>query len=318
MFQYRGDLYLPDGDLWIDPHEPKRFAFISHAHGDHIERHEQSITSYATARILEHRLGPQNLIRLEWGEEHELAPGVVVRLHPAGHILGSAQLEVVQRGRRLVYSGDFRLKPSVTAEPAPVVPCDILVMECTYGRPHYRFPPREEVIPRLVEEIRGLLEEGRTPVMLAYTLGRSQELLKLLESYEFDIALAPPIHSMVRVYESLGVTFGKYRQARPGQTDGAVVFVPPHASKSRIVKRAKDPVTIAATGWAVDGEKGVPYPTDRSFPLSDHADFDELKEYVERSGAREVYTVHGFDEFHKHLRDSGVRAHPAEVRVAVR
>lgn len=313
MFVYRKkSLYLPDCDLWIDPPKPRQRAFVSHGHGDHIGRHEHIITTRETARIIEHRLGPREFTVLDWGEPLTLGK-TTLRLHPAGHILGAAQLEVQYRGETMVYSGDFRLKKSETAEQCRVVPCDMLVMECTYGRPHYRFPPRDEVIPALVADLKALLEEQRTPVVLAYSLGRGQELLKLLEPYQLDIHLAPPIYQMARVYEELGVRFGPYQMARPGRTDGVIVFVPPHAQTSRIVRRAKNPVTIAATGWALDGKP--PYPADRCFPLSDHADFDELKQYVREAKPREVYTMHGFDEFQQHLRDEGTSAFPVETRV---
>ena len=317
MFTFQKDLYLPAVDVWIDPHRPRARAFVSHGHGDHIARHDHIITTPATARIIEHRLGKREFTLLDYGEWHDLGAGVEICLHPAGHILGSAQLEVRSAGSNMVYSGDFRLKPSETAEACTVVPCETLVMECTYGRPHYVFPPREEVLPVLVQALRDSLTAGETPVVLAYTLGRSQELLKLLEPYELDIVLAPPIYAMVRVYESLGIKFGKYDLARPERTDGKVLFVPPHGQKSRIVKRATNPVRYAVTGWALDGQKGPPYPTDKSFAISDHADFDELKQYVREAKPRQVYTMHGFDDFRGFLKEQGVHAHPVEARVAM-
>jgi Cft2 family RNA processing exonuclease len=316
MFEWQNDLHVHGASLWLDPGRRRRRAFVSHAHGDHIGRHEEIFATRATAALMRARLGPLHVTELEFGEWHELGNGFRLRLHPAGHVLGAAQAEIERDGERLVYTGDFRLEASETCEPAAVVPCDVLVMECTFGRPHYRFPSRREVVPQLAAEIARLLEEGATPILLANALGRAQELMKLLEPYGLPLALAPPVHAMVKVYEELGVRFGPYELARPGCTDGKVVLVPPHAQRSRLVLAARRPVRIAATGWARDG--APPYPADQSFTLSDHADFDELVRYVDGARPREVYTMHGFDEFREHLRGLGFAAHAVTARVATR
>ena len=317
MFVHRRDLFLPRGGLWIDPAQRRSLAFVSHAHGDHIGRHGRVLATPATGRILRHRLGAVPVTELPFGEPYALPGGGTLSALPAGHILGSAQLLVEDRGSRLVYTGDFKLRDNETAEDCEVVPCDELILETTYGRPHYRFPPRSEVVPQLVDRIETVLQSGGTPTLLAYTLGRSQELLKILQPFDFSIRLAPPIFSMTKVYEELGVQFGAFERALPGQTEGCVLFVPPHAGRSKLVKTAVDPVLIAATGWAMDGQKGPPYPTDFSYPVSDHADFDELLEYVERAQPKVVYTTHGFDEFREHLHHRGIRAHPVESRVSM-
>jgi Cft2 family RNA processing exonuclease len=314
MFVWRDDLYVPGADLWLDPKRRRRRALVSHAHGDHIGRHQKIWATAATAALASARLGPLNVVALEFGQWEELGNGFRLRLHPAGHILGAAQAEIERGGERMVYTGDFRLESSETCAPAAVVPCDVLVMECTFGRPHYRFPPRSEVVPLLAAELKRVLDDGGTPFLLAYAVGRAQELLKLLEPFGFRIALAPVVHAMVKVYEQLGVRFGAYELARAGATQGCVVMVPPHLSSSKLVRMAHRPVLIAATGWARDG--APPYHADKSYALSDHADFDELLRYVEHARPREVYTMHGFDEFRDHLRQRGFSAHCVTARVA--
>ncbi len=316
MFVWKDDLYVPGADLWLDPKRRRRRAFVSHAHGDHIGRHDEIYATHATASLMGARLGPQNVVELEFGAWRELENGWRLRLHPAGHVLGAAQAELERDGERLVYTGDFRLEESATCAPAAIVPCELLVMECTFGKPNYRFPPRREVVPQIAAELRRVLDDGGTPVLLAYALGRAQELMKLLEPYDFRLAIAPQIHTMVQVYERLGVRFGPYELARPGETEGRVLFVPPHASTSKLVTAARRPVLIAATGWAQGGSP--PYASDRSYTFSDHADFDELVRYVERARPREVYTMHGFDEFRDHLRRLGFAAHPVTARVTTR
>ncbi len=315
MFVWREDLYVPGADLWLDPGKRRRRAFVSHAHGDHIGRHAQIFATRETAAFMRARLGPLQITELPFGEWHDLGRGYRLRLHPAGHVLGAAQAEIEHESERFVYTGDFRLERSETCEPGVIVPCDVLVMECTFGRPHYRFPPRKEVVPELAADLARVLAAGGTPVLLAYSLGRAQELMKLLEPYALPLALAPPVVAMVKVYESLGVRFAPYAIARPGQTHGKVVVLPPHLASSKLVLQSPAPVLIAATGWSLDG--APPYRCDRSYTLSDHADFDELVRYVETVRPREVYTMHGFDEFRDHLRQRGVFAHPVTARVVM-
>lgn len=316
MFAYRNDLYVPAAGMWLDPRRPRPFAFVSHAHGDHIGRHERILATPATARFMEHRLGKLTFQRVGFGETIDLGAATQARLHPAGHIQGAAQIEIVHRGERLVYTGDFRLRPSETADACAVVPCDVLIMECTFGRPEYLFPPRSEVIPRLAAHLSELLEQGRTPVLLAYALGRSQELLQVLAGRGFEFHLAPPVYAMVKIYEELGMTFENYRLAQQGQTQGGVLVVPPHASRSRLVKHAHQPLLIAATGWSAGGSP--PYHADCCYPFSDHADFAELVEYVERARPREVHVINGYTEFRDHLRERGFRAYKANERMSLR
>jgi Cft2 family RNA processing exonuclease len=313
MFVWRDDLFVPHADLWLDPGKRRARAVVSHAHGDHIGRHQNTFATKATAALMRARLGPLQIEELAFGEWRDVGGGCRLRLHPAGHILGAAQVEIERNGERLVYTGDFRLERSETCEPAVIVPCDVLVMECTFGKPHYRFPPRAEVVPKLAADLKALLDDGATPILLAYALGRGQEMMKLLEPYGLPLAIAPQLHAMVKIYEEQGIRFGPYELARPGATRGKVVLLPPHASTSKLVLQAQRPVLIAATGWACDG--APPYRADRCYALSDHADFDELMRYVEVARPREVYTVHGFDEFRDHLRERGVFAHPVTAKV---
>ena len=315
MFVWREALYVPAADLWLDPGRRVARAVVTHAHGDHIGRHHAIFATKETAALMCARLGPLNVTELSFGEWRDVGGGCRLRLHPAGHILGAAQVEIERGSERLVYTGDFRLERSETCTPAAIVPCDVLVMECTFGKPHYRFPPRSEVVPLLAADLAQVLAEGGTPILLAYAVGRGQELMKLLEPYPLQLALAPALHAMVKIYEEQGIRFGPYEMARPGQTSGKVVLVPPHASTSQLVLQARKPVLIAATGWARDG--APPYRADRSYALSDHADFDELMRYVEEARPREVYTMHGFDEFRDHLRARGVFAHPVTAKVVM-
>jgi len=291
--------------LWLDPSRKQDFAFISHAHADHAARHRKILATTTTSRILKHRLGMNAHITCSFGEPLQIGSGSVT-LYPAGHILGSAQVLVELGDERLLYTGDFKLQPSRTAEPCRPVSCDYLIMECTYGLPQYRFPERAGVESHLVDSIVDVMERGEVPVVLAYALGRAQEVIQLLISRGFKVALERRIFELALIYEELGVELGPYESFDPQNFDGRVLIFPPHLWNSPVLRRIPRKRTIAVTGWAIDGRQRSWYRSDMAFPISDHADFDDLTRYVEITQPRQVYLIHGFPDFAQHLEKKGV------------
>jgi len=302
IFSYPDSIYLPEMDLWLDPSRKKDLAFVSHAHGDHTGRHKRIISTRVTARILEHRLGVKASMTPEWGERIELGRGNLT-LFPSGHILGAAQSLVEVRGERLLYTGDFKLKPSRTAEPCEPVSCDHLIMECTYGLPQYKFPAREEVEGAFLDCIQTALEQGRVPVVLAYALGRAQEVIRILSERGIRIAVERGVFALATIYEESGMELGSFEDYVPGEYRDRVIVFPPHLWNAPVLRRIPAKMLIAMTGWAVDGRQNSWYRSDVAFPLSDHADFDDLVTYVKMVRPGNVYLVHGFPEFADHLRD---------------
>lgn len=308
LISYPGDIYIPPLNLWLDPGRVRDRAFVSHAHADHTGRHACIYASLPTSRIMEHRLQVRVNHPLAFGETIPLEKGTLA-LHPSGHILGAAQAMIEWKGERLVYTGDFKLKPSRTAEPCEVLECDHLVMECTYGRPHYRFPDRDRVEEELLLHIEKLLEREEVPVILAYALGRAQEMIKLLTEKGFPVAAENRICDLCEVYEKIGVTVGSPERFEPEDHKGRVLVFPPHLWKSPVVRNIENRHTIAVTGWAMDGRQKAWYRSDSAFPLSDHADFDDLIRYVELAKPKRISLIHGFKEFAEHLKGMGVELH---------
>jgi len=300
-----GDLYIPPLSLWLDPGRKKSLAFVSHAHADHTGRHDSIIASAATAGIMEHRINVKADRVPDYGEAVELGEGSIT-LHPAGHILGSSQALIELNGERIVYTGDFKLIPSRTAEPCTILPCDRLIMECTYGLPQYRFPDRAGVETNLLNFIGELQDKKMVPVVLAYALGRAQEIIKLLTGNDLVPALENRIFEMAEVYERLGVSLGRFEPFDPEDHEGRVLVFPPHLSNSPVLKNMPDSHLIAVTGWAIDGRQRGWYRSDSAFPISDHADFDDLIRYVEEAGPKKVYLIHGFDDFASHIKRMGI------------
>jgi len=314
--EYRRGVCLPEAALWLDPGERRELAVVSHAHGDHVARHDAVICTQATYRILTHRMGPRIEGRLlAHGEEMPIGEAVV-SLHAAGHVLGSSQVLVQHRGVRVLYSGDIRLRTPYSCEPLQPVEADVLVVEATFGHPHYRFPPTAEVVAQVVRFCTEALATQRTPVLLAYSLGKAQELMAALRDSDLRVVVHPVVHAIAHLYRELGVelphaacldTEGEWK-------GGAVVIVPPHLRESPAVLRLGPRRSAALTGWAVDPGTTARLGCDTGFPLSDHCDFDDLLAYVEATGARRVLTVFGFaTELAHQLRRRGLDASALHV-----
>jgi DNA ligase-1 len=312
-------IYLPQVDLWMDPQRPQKRAFVSHAHFDHLAPHEEILASPPTARLLKARTPKGTKIReIPFGKPLALGGGAVLKLTPAGHILGSAMAWVERtqpRRTSLLYTGDFKLREGGSSEACRPLRADVLVMETTYGLPRYVFPPSQKVMDDILAFCRGVAEDGEVPVLLGYSLGKSQELLAGLAEAGMPILLHPSVHRMTEIYRELGVKFPdtavwKKSARRP---EKAVVIFPPQATHSAQLRGIAHRRVAAVTGWALAPGASYRLGCDVAFPLSDHADHVELKELVRKVHPKEIRTLHGFAaEFAAELREEGWNAWPVE------
>ena len=309
--QYERGVFLPDENLWLDPWDAKPFAFVSHAHSDHIAPHDEIILSEKTARLMQARMpGERREHVLAFGQATEVH-GLRVTLLPAGHIFGSAQLFLETDASRLLYTGDFKLRPGLSAEPAEWKLTDTLVMETTFGRPRYRFPPTELVVQQIVAFCHETLEEGATPVLLGYSLGKAQEILCALDQADLRPMLHGSVFRMTRIYEQFGQSFCAYERYHPNALDGRVLICPPSVNRSRMLERLTNKKVAMISGWAVEPNAIYRYQVDAAFPLSDHADYTDLMRYVDLVQPERVLTLHGFAaDFARDLRDRGIEAWP--------
>lgn len=307
--EYRKGLWLPQVGWWLDAQARATRAFVTHAHSDHIARHREIICTPATARFLAARLpGRRCLTELPFGRTLPLEFGVTASLHPAGHVLGSSlvRLESAEHGS-LLYTGDFKLRPGLAAEPCAAPRAEVLIMETTFGLPRYVFPPEAEVIAQLVAFCQQAVAEGATPTLCCYALGKSQEVLRAVAAAGLPIMLHAETLRLTRIYESLGVAFPPYREFDARELPGHIVICPPHAHG--LLNRIPAPRTAAITGWALDRGATFRLRCHAAFPLSDHADFNDLLRFVDLVQPRRVYTVHGFArEFAATLRARGLDA----------
>jgi putative mRNA 3-end processing factor len=291
----RGGLHLSGTPLWLDASRKSELSFVSHAHSDHIARHERVIATAPTLRFMQHRLGAvSGALSVPYRRPFELGP-LVIELLPAGHVLGSAQIRITRAdGVRIVYTGDLNLSPALTAESAEVAECDILVMESTFGLPRYVFAPKEETFAAVERWVQAQLERGVAPIILAYSLGKAQEAIKFLTSRGFDVCAHSSVAEMAQLYFELGMPVGKVRSFEGALQDGEVGVFPPHALGRKAVRRIWPRALAVLTGWAVDPGAARRYGADIAFPVSDHADFCQLLAYAKATGASEVLTLHGF------------------------
>ena len=311
----RGELRVAGSSLHLDARRRVECAFVSHAHGDHIGRHDRTIATAATLALMRHRLGEPKRRKTEALPASLRAPfglgELTLELFAAGHVLGSAQIRVTRNGVSLGYTGDLCTEPTHSAERADVMPCDVLVMESTFGHPRYVFPPKHETLAAIRRFVDDVLSDGKTPVLLGYALGKAQEILKHLSDAGYRCAAHPVVHAVNRVYEAHGVSFANVRQLPPEGPDACeVVVAPPHLARSPAMRGVRQRRTAILTGWAVDGARFF-RGADAAFPLSDHADFPSLVAYARATGAARVFTVHGHaDALAQALREAGVRAEP--------
>ncbi len=315
----RGGLHFPELGLWLDAHErvgAGELAFVSHAHSDHTAPHARVLATPATRRLMDARIGGRReWLELEFGVRGDGGmlglrdAGAALTLLPAGHILGSAMALVESGGSSLLYTGDFKLRPSLAAERCDPRPADVLVMETTFGLPRYVFPASEDVAAGMVRFCREAIDNDEVPVLLGYSLGKAQEILAALGAAGLAAMLAEPVVKMTRVYEELGMRFGRHAPLDPSAARGHVVVAPPNGNVAALVQKLGPSRTAMLTGWAMDASARHGRGTDAAFPLSDHAGFDDLVEFVARVRPRRVYTLHGFAaEFAAHLRSLGYDA----------
>ncbi|HEX8311558.1 MAG TPA: MBL fold metallo-hydrolase RNA specificity domain-containing protein, partial [Chthoniobacteraceae bacterium] len=308
--KYHRGIELPVEGLWLDPWDPKPFAFVSHAHSDHIGDHREVILSAGTSRLMQARLpGERREHVLEFGVPSEVA-GLNVTLLPAGHIFGSAQIFLETAAGSLLYTGDFKLRPGLSAEPTQWRQADTLIMETTYGLPKYRMPPTAEVMAQMVAFCQETLEDGGVPVLLGYSLGKAQEILCALVAAGLTPMLHGAVYRMTEIYSALRPEFPcGFERYAAGKVEGKVLICPPSANRSVMVTRIKNRRVAVLTGWALDPGATYRYQCDAAFPLTDHADYPDLLRYVELVQPKRVLTLHGFaSAFARDLRERGIEA----------
>lgn len=314
-------LYSPLGRFHIDPTRPVERALVTHGHSDHARAgHGAVLATAETLRIMAARYGDDFAGSREeavLGEVRSIGD-VTVTFHPAGHVLGSAQIAVEAGGLRVVASGDYKRQADPTCLPFEPIRCDVFITEATFALPVFRHPPAEGEIGRLLDSVRQFPE--RAHLVGAYSLGKTQRVIRMLRDagYERPVYIHGALERLCRLYEEEGVELGEIRPATVdrGKTDfaGAIVVGPPSSFAERWARRFPDPIDCFASGWMRIRQRAKQRGVELPLIISDHADWDELCATIHETGAGEIWVTHGREEaLVRWCELQGIRARPLHI-----
>jgi putative mRNA 3-end processing factor len=312
-------LYCPPADIYIDPWNPVEKAVITHAHADHARwGHQYYLAHQDSESILRYRLGDDiNMETLSYGETLHIN-GVELSMHPAGHIIGSAQIRLEYRGEVWVISGDYKLEEDGYCPAFEAVRCHTFITESTFGLPVYHWKKQNEVIDEIHQWWQGNQQLGKSSLLSAYSLGKAQRILSNLDLNIGPVFLHGAIYNTNEVLRKKGHSLPYCQKLtsdiRKTDIQNALVIAPPSATQSTWAKRLKNHSNGIVSGWmAVRGMKRR-RAADRGFILSDHADWDGLNRAVKATEAERVYVTHGYTSvFSRWLQEQGYEAYEVKT-----
>ncbi len=310
-------LYCPQGRFYIDPWRPVEKAIITHAHSDHARAGSQSYLCHRDSLpLLELRLGANVYQTVEWNEP-VFINGVKVSLHPAGHIIGSSQVRLEYQGEVWVVSGDYKTENDGISGIFEPLKCDVFITESTFGLPIYNWKPQEEIFRSIQDWILKNHAEGKTSVLMAYSLGKAQRLLPCIEPTGLPVFLHGAIYNVHQALINAGHKLPAVQRVQPDMAKdvfkGNVVIAPGSADGSPWMKRFPSYSVGVCSGWMQVRGNVRRRNADAGFALSDHADWNGLLKTVKATGAKKVFVTHGFQAaFSRYLTETGIEA--AEVK----
>ena len=314
-------LYCAAGDFYIDPMSPVDRAVVTHGHADHARAgHQKVLATTQTLAIMASRYGEEHARQTQavnYGEQVTIG-GAIVRLAPAGHVLGSAQVVIEKAGQRVVVSGDYKRRPDPTCTPFEVVPCDLFITEATFGLPVFRHPDAEEEVKKLLRSL--LVFPEKTHLVGVYALGKCQRLIRILRDngYDSPIFVHGALTALSDLYEQQGVALGELVPVTTESkkaTKGRLVLCPPSALADRWSRGFSDRIAALASGWMLIRQRAKQRRVELPLVISDHADWDELTATITDVAADTIWVTHGQEEALVHYaRSCGLEAAPLALQ----
>ena len=311
----REGMYCPLGGFYIDPILPVENAVISHGHADHARNgHKKILCSYRSEKIIRHRVKFESIQSLNFRKSIRIGD-IYLTMFPASHVLGAAQILIETKGRRWLYTGDFRLAEESSCVAWEPIKTDVLVMESTFGLPIFRWRNELEVFKEIFDMWENCKQTKTNLVLYCYSLGKSQRILHGIKkhfgtsAFPGNIRVHPSISAINNIYKHHGIDFPDHSTFSPHKEveDSTLILLPPSVKGTKMIDKRKPYIEAIVSGWmAVRGnrrrETGC-----KGFVLSDHADWTELNRLVELTEAKNVITVHGKSNvFRKYIEENGV------------
>ena len=291
-------LYCEAGDFYVDPCRSVPKAVITHAHADHARPGSRKyLAAKEGRRVLRNRLGPSAQIEaLPYGETTSIN-GVTLSFHPAGHILGSAQVRIEYQGEVWVVSGDYKTEPDATCAAFEHIRCHTFITESTFGLPIYRWPPQQEIFADINRWWKQCRDDGKPAVLLAYSLGKAQRLIAGVDPAIGPIFCHPTVQQLNEEYRASGVELPKtwLPSQAPARKDwgGVLIVTPPSTANSTWLSKFGDASIAMASGWMLTRQTQRSRSVEIGFPLSDHADWPGLLKAVDETQAENILVMHG-------------------------
>lgn len=311
LFNKNG-IYCSVADVYIDPWRPVDKAIITHGHSDHSRwGHKQYITHLDNVPIIKHRLGDINVTGIEYGKTFVIN-NVSFSLHPAGHIVGSAQIRVEYKGEVWGFTGDYKTEDDGISTPFVPIKCHTFITECTFGLPPFKWQPQQKVFEEINNWWAANREEKRTSILFCYSLGKAQRLLKNLDTTTGQVYTHGAIENMTEVIRSmidLPNTTRITKDIKKEALLGNLILAPPSTHGGSWIRKMVPYVTASASGWMTFRGARRRRAIDKGFVLSDHCDWDGLLQSIKATSAEKIICTHGYtDIFANYLRTIGYDA----------
>ena len=310
-FTDRG-IYCAQADVYIDPWKKVNSALITHAHSDHARRGSNKyLATHLTVPILKHRLGRKHIIEGVSFREKINMNGVEISFHPAGHIIGSAQVRLEYKGEVWVVSGDYKIENDGLATPFETVKCHNFITESTFGLPIYKWRPQSEVMAEINDWWMLNAEEQKISLLNAYSLGKAQRLAFLLDHSIGKVYLAKSVFEVHEIFRNNGIALKQFQAFYPEQSEdiepGSLIIGPGSISECNWGKKVQGLETASASGWMQVRNLRKRRSIGKGFVLSDHADWPGILQAIKSSEADKVYVTHGYAQLlSRYLNESGI------------